>query len=388
MRTLAIVGSHPRVKETFDFSRDVDIWVFNEAMKQEHFTRADAVFQMHVPAIWRNPNNRNDPKHYEWLKSGDTPVIYMHDKYDDIPMSERYPLDEIVSELLQPFQWTSRTRTDNKYFSSTFCYAMALAIYKGYTDIEVHGVEMETETEYHYQRDGVTFWIGIALGRGIRVNANMDIFDFPLYGYQGEASIDFESFEQRIKELTPFLEAGQARHAECIKQSNEAVADFLNEAKDPQRVIDTLKAQVLAAYDANVFGGAIQENERYQRKAEAMIEEAKSFQFSRQEFEASKQGHSVEYAKRRQEADAAAGACTAYFEDARKHKNATRRREAFKKFADAARAYIEQSMYAGVHYGAMQENAEYLGKLDQLIKAAGGAKSEAVLLEVNNEVSA
>ena len=388
MKTLAIVGSHPRVKETFDFSRDVDIWVFNEAMRQEHFTRADAVFQMHVPAIWRNPNNRNDPNHYDWLKSGNTPVIYMHDKYNDIPMSERYPLDEIVAELLQPFQWTSRNRTDNKYFSSTFCYAMALAIYKGYTDIEVHGVEMETDTEYTYQRDGVTFWIGLAVGRGIRLNVNTDIFDFPLYGYQGEATIDFESFGKRIAELQPFLDAGQAKHAECIKQSNEAVADFLNGGHDPQRVIDTLKVQVLAAYDANVFGGAIQENERYQRKAEAMTEKAGTFQFSRQEFEASKQGHTQEHGKYKQEADAAAGACTVLFQEARKHKNATRRREAFKKFADAARAYIEKSMFAGVHFGAMQENAEYLGKLDQLIKAAGGAKSEAVLLEVKNEVLA
>ena len=376
------------MKETFDFDRDVDIWVFNEALNQEHFTRADAVFQMHLEAIWRNPNNRNDSNHYKWLSSGDTPTIYMQDKYDDVPMSERYPLDEIVTELLQPFEWTSPNRTGNKYFSSTFCYALALAIYKGYDEIEIHGVEMETDTEYRYQRDGVTFWIGLAVGRGISVRPFMKIFDFPLYGYEGEAEIDIEDFSKRIAELQPFVEQAQAAHNEAAIAANDAIIDFLNEGKDPQKVIDTLKAQVKAAYDVNVFAGAMQENERYLEKAKVMTEEAGAFQFSRQEFEMAARGHNEDYNKKSQVANSISGACLAYFDEAKKHKNATRRRQASKKYADAARAYIEASMYAGVHFGALQENNEYLGKLDNLIKAAGGAKSEAVLLEVNNEVFA
>ena len=388
MRTLAIVGSHPRVKETFDFSRDVDIWVFNEALNQEHFTRADAVFQMHLEAIWRNPNNRNHAGHYEWLSSGDTPTIYMHAKYDDVPMSEKYPLDEIVNELLQPFEWIAPNKTGNKYFSSTFCYALALAIYKGYESIEIHGVEMETDTEYRYQRDGVTFWIGLAVGRGINVKSFIKIFDFPLYGYEGEAVIHLSDIEEREAELAPFMDNARKLHNQSAVSSNDAMVNFLNEGTEPDKVVETLKAQVKAAYDANLIGGALQELNRYKGKAADMVEAAGDFQFSRQEFDLARAGHAVEYEKYSKEATAISGACHVYFEEAKRHKNATRRRNAMKKFADAARVYLEKSMFAGVHFGALQENNEILMKLDNLIKAAGGEKSEAVLLEVKNEVPA
>jgi hypothetical protein len=68
MKTVAIVGSHPRTRQEFDFNRKYcDIWAFNEAVSQGWCTKADAVFQMHAPVIWKNPGNRNDPKHFEWL---------------------------------------------------------------------------------------------------------------------------------------------------------------------------------------------------------------------------------------------------------------------------------------------------------------------------------
>ena len=79
MRTLAIIGSHTRTREAFDFNRtDADVWLFNEAYSNKENVwakRADAVFQLHDPIIWKNPKNRNDPKHYDWLKSTLTTVI-------------------------------------------------------------------------------------------------------------------------------------------------------------------------------------------------------------------------------------------------------------------------------------------------------------------------
>jgi len=66
---VAIVGSHPVSRAWFDFTRkDCDVWVFNEAPKNDWCGRYDAVFQMHSPVIWRSEQNRNDPEHYQWLK--------------------------------------------------------------------------------------------------------------------------------------------------------------------------------------------------------------------------------------------------------------------------------------------------------------------------------
>jgi len=168
--TVAIVGSHPRTRLEFDFNRtDCDIWIFNEALSNGTFPRADAVFQMHVPPIWRNPANRNDAHHFEWLQEPkDGTEVYMQDQYPDVPRSVRYPLEEVTE------------RFGVRHFTSSIAYALALACFKGYKRMEVYGVEMETNTEYQYQRDGVTLWLGVAMGLGIKVDAHISMFDQPL----------------------------------------------------------------------------------------------------------------------------------------------------------------------------------------------------------------
>src|SRR5688500_3302918 len=102
--TVAIIGSHPRTREAFDFNRtDADIWLFNEAISnpenRKWAKRADMIWQMHVPAIWRNPTNRNDPHHYEWLQKQDECDVMMQDEYPDVPRSMRYPLEDIRKML-------------------------------------------------------------------------------------------------------------------------------------------------------------------------------------------------------------------------------------------------------------------------------------------------
>jgi hypothetical protein len=380
--TLVILGSHPRGKETFSFARtDCDIWVFNEALTiQPHIERADAVFQLHLEAIWKNPNNRNDPRHAEWLRSGFTPTIYMQERYAEVPQSVRYPLEDVCKNLLPGFEWHGLGKSGDKYFSSTFCYALALGIHLGYKTIEIHGAEMETDTEYKYQRDGVTFWIGIALGRGVKVKAYTKMFDFPLYGYEGEATLHLEDFERRIAELSPQVEAAKTHYKQLAVEADEALHKFLQTGKNAQAVVDLLKVQVQAGFDVNKLAGAMQENEKYIAKAKAMTEHAGDFAFSRQEFEGALMGTAQEHDKAINSATTAAGACNALFKAAEQARNYTKRKRAIEQFIPAARQYLTASCFVGLYQGAANENTAYLAKLDKLIKAAGGAKSEAVLL--------
>jgi hypothetical protein len=75
------------------------------------------------------------------------------------------------------------------YFTNTVDYALALAIYRGYTEIDLYGVNMEHESEYGYQKAGCEFWIGQAMGRGVTVNihgensALLRARDGVMYGY-------------------------------------------------------------------------------------------------------------------------------------------------------------------------------------------------------------
>jgi hypothetical protein len=88
-----------------------------------------------------------------------------------------YPLQEII------------TYFGVDYFTNTIDYALALAIYKGFTEIDLYGVNMAFGSEYEYEKPGVEFWIGQAMGRGIKVNVFGDKStilksrDGLLYGY-------------------------------------------------------------------------------------------------------------------------------------------------------------------------------------------------------------
>lgn len=70
---------------------------------------------------------------------------------------DEYPLDAVVNHF----------GTD--YFSSSFDYAIALAIYKEYKEIHLYGINMTKTAEYAWQRPGANFWCGMAKGRRIEV---------------------------------------------------------------------------------------------------------------------------------------------------------------------------------------------------------------------------
>jgi len=58
------------------------------------------------------------------------------------------------------------------YFTSTFAYMLAYAIYLRVEEIDLFGIPLALEGEYREQRSCVEFWIGFAAGRGIRVTVH------------------------------------------------------------------------------------------------------------------------------------------------------------------------------------------------------------------------
>uniref|UniRef100_A0A6M3J494 Uncharacterized protein n=1 Tax=viral metagenome TaxID=1070528 RepID=A0A6M3J494_9ZZZZ len=88
-----------------------------------------------------------------------------------------YPLNDVIEFF------------DTDYFSNTVDYSIALALIEGYDEIHLYGVNMEVGSEYIFEKAGVEFWIGMALGRGIKVIVHgqystiMRTKDGLLYGY-------------------------------------------------------------------------------------------------------------------------------------------------------------------------------------------------------------
>lgn len=378
MNTLVILGSHPGTRGEFDFDRaDCDVWVFNEAAQKDWCKRADAVFQMHAPVIWRNPANRNDAGHYDWLTSGNTPTVYMQEDYAEVPQARRYPREEIREAILSYFN------DGAEYYTSSPAYGVALGIYLGYERIEIYGVEMETDTEYRFQRDGIAFWVGVAVGKQIDVHLHSkQLLQAPLYGYEGDIRLDYEHFTGRIASINVLAAEAQRKYEEHKAITNKLLADYAVEGVDPDATSKAVQEQVSYAYQFGLLDGARQENERYKKKADIMrAASGGDFVFVRQEFEQAMQSLLVEKNKQEMVVNAYAVQLGQTFDRAVQAKGKMKRQVAMVDFTKIMETYITESLKLGIYLGAAHENKLHLDKLTELIRAAGGAKSEAVMLE-------
>jgi hypothetical protein len=385
--TLVILGNYDGTRHIYNQAReDCDVWVFNEMMGKTNpdqwVKRADAVFQMHVEPIWRNPANRTDPGHYDWLKSNKEIPVYMQERYPDVPMSQKYPLEEIKFTLLRNFAVVTGGKRRKNVFSSTISYALALGIYKGYSKIETYGIELGTETEFFHQRENFTFWCGVAVGRGIQVECYTDfLMNAPLYGYEGEVTLAYDVFVQRRDELRgPTADAMEAYNQ--AKTHTLAIAERLrNDTATMNEFIEASREQVTRAVEFGLHDGALQENDRYIRKADTMKEASGgSFVFSRQEFESAKKSMIERHAKDTLGAAQSATRLQLMCETVVRTKNKKHRSTRIDQLIGVLEEYVQANTGVAVLAGAIGEDERYLNRLDAGIRAAGGAKSEAVLL--------
>lgn len=79
------------------------------------------------------------------------PVVSFHDF-----ATEKYPLAEITSHF------------NSRYLRNTISYMLALSIYQGYEKLRLYGVDQGPAWDYLSTKPYVTFWLGVALGRGIQ----------------------------------------------------------------------------------------------------------------------------------------------------------------------------------------------------------------------------
>jgi len=316
---------------------------------------------MHLPVVWRTTQNRNDPKHYEWLKSGDTPPIYMIDQYEDVPKSIRYPL----SDILEAFP------TALSYFTSSIAYAIALAVYKGYRRIEVYGVEMETGTEYGHQRVGVAYWVGVAHGRGIElVFHSPSFFKSPLYGYDADVKIPLEVFKDRIEKLKEAQGKAQEAHNTAMSAMTDLIGAWVQDWKANLTQLD----QVIVAcgqtgHNFGMVDGALQTNEQYLARCEKMLEETGEYLVVRQHLESQMHGGHKERTARFNEVHGA----SATLREKRKLLNTPGNVDIRKKRADefykALEDFIKKSTLTGIGSGIMTENRNLMMVYDKQAQA-------------------
>lgn len=375
MKTLAIVGSHPATRDNAPWdNHSIDIWVFNEAAREAWVKRWDAVFQLHKPTIYRNPNNRTDPKHWEWLQQIHGKPVYMQAHDPLVPNSIIYPLESICKEFLPNFKRETDGGLEHlRYFTNTISYAIALGIFRGYKRIMVYGSEMQSNTEYSYQRDNVAFWVGVALGRGVHVEIHSayNLFDQPLYGFDGDLTYTPELFSERIALYKADIAQAQA------KLDASEIALQAIDPLDKVRMGELMKAAFDAQASLGAIEGAISQLEAYAQKAAVMIAEAGDAIISRQEFEYNAAMANKGLEEHRTTITRMDGQLQIYYETFLQLKN----QNALMQFASLAAAQHKVARQMGFEHGRAVENTYWMHYADQKLRAAGGAKSLAAYQE-------
>ena len=165
-KEIAIVGFAPRTKHLVDeLPEDVEIWSLNRAWKHD-LPRIDRLFELHLWEALR-AQDAISQRHYAWLSQPQPfPVYTLPGANPDFPSAVAYPLEEVCLGLEGYLLWGQQAL---RVFTSTFDYMVALAIHEGVGRIRMIGVEMESETEYGYQRPGMAFWLGVAAAHRIEV---------------------------------------------------------------------------------------------------------------------------------------------------------------------------------------------------------------------------
>lgn len=125
-----------------------EVWGINHCICRRPVSK---VFDIHVlDACYTEEGRQHLVDAREKASEDNTPIIEIGN----------YPLKEIIHEF----------GTD--YFACSAAYAIALAIYKGYDDIDLYGINQAAGTEYIFEKGCVEFWLGIAIGKGIKVTVH------------------------------------------------------------------------------------------------------------------------------------------------------------------------------------------------------------------------
>jgi hypothetical protein len=157
---------------------DVEIWTLNDGYLAEGFQRTDRHFDLHPPNKFffaPEPPPGQKPMifshqipeghyvrpstHLDWLATQACPV-YLHPDHATLyPPSATWP-------SARAFPKADLEAHFGRYFTSSPSWMLALAIVEGYTDIEIYGIHLSTESEYIEQRPGFEYLIGCVLGAG------------------------------------------------------------------------------------------------------------------------------------------------------------------------------------------------------------------------------
>lgn len=139
----------------------------------------------------------------EFLETAPFP-IYMHEEFPQFPPSRRYPI-----EIAKNVFGDGAPDELRGYFTNSIAYCVALAMLEGYRHIEIFGVDMRHDEEWHWQRSNCEFYLGWARALGITIvipPQSALLSQAYQYGYERDLPTDLTEIRNFLIGEVPRLE--------------------------------------------------------------------------------------------------------------------------------------------------------------------------------------
>lgn len=216
--------------------KDAEFWGVNNLygvpLEGRHY---DRWFEIHN--IWQDPQRQNKlirrgseefrgQNILEYLKGlGELNcTVYMQRHWPDlIPMSVPYPIQEVIDY----FHANGIAPDICRYLTNTITYEIILAIYLGFKEIQIWGVDMSAGTEYEWQKPSCEFWMGVAAGMGIKVflPPQSDLLKTKfLYGFE-EAQQN--QWKEKLEKIRKDMKIKRLNLEQQYKQAGDAIQQHL-----------------------------------------------------------------------------------------------------------------------------------------------------------------
>jgi hypothetical protein len=205
-KKVVILGTAPSIKDAPFDDPTFDIWGVAHCCFLPECKKLDEIYELHLEPIWRNDwKGRGVP----FARFPDAKV-YMVDNYPDINNCVRFPIEDIKEKY-------------GNYWTNSPAFMIALAIERGYEEIHVYGIHFLQDEEFFFQRPCFEYYLGIAVGRGIKIfmAEAADILKFShIYGYE-DVSENVTKSNKRIEEF-------DTRGNQFILEKNKVISSCNN----------------------------------------------------------------------------------------------------------------------------------------------------------------
>ena len=167
---VAIVGTAERsVNETPWDDDSVEKWCLGWRSDIEE-GRASRFFEIHPRSFMKNRKYSDGRDYMEMLKKRNEkcPLVLLSE-VPELPNATIFPKKEVNDMLCLGLPDELGEYYTKDWYMSSIAYMFTLAMYEGYKEIQVYGVDLLTSEEYQHQSPNLHYYVGLARGSGILV---------------------------------------------------------------------------------------------------------------------------------------------------------------------------------------------------------------------------